>query len=142
MKRAKPSIRVLVDESPSIATEVVNPTIDRVIADESPSATTKIISLTKNKVLAYESPSITTEVVYPTIDSEGNGGGQTNLQGGPTMLRAKTTRPLVHDHIGQREELRKEKNRKHKQASCVRLVAANDKTKGLLLSTLASSGSS
>jgi hypothetical protein len=24
------------------------------------------------------------------------------LQGGPTMLGAKTTRPLVHDHIAQR----------------------------------------
>jgi hypothetical protein len=57
------------------------------------------------------------------------------------MPRAKTTRPLVHDHIGQKEELRKEKNKKHKQASCVRLATTNDKTKGLLLPTLASSGS-
>jgi hypothetical protein len=56
------------------------------------------------------------------------------------MPGAKTTRPLVHDHIAQRKELRKEKNRKHKHVSCVRLVAANDKTKGLLLSTSTSSG--
>jgi hypothetical protein len=34
------------------------------------------------------------------------------------MLGAKTTRPPVHDHIVQREKLRKEKNRKNKHASC------------------------
>jgi hypothetical protein len=85
---------VHVDESPFSTIEVINPTIDR--------------------VLANESPSITTKVVNPTIDSEGNGGRQTNLQGRPTMPRAKTTRPPVHDHIAQRKELRKEKNRKHK----------------------------
>jgi hypothetical protein len=45
------------------------------------------------------------------------------------MPRAETTRPLIHDHIVQREELRKEKNRKHKQASCARLIVTNDKTK-------------
>jgi hypothetical protein len=64
------------------------------------------------------------------------------LQGRPTMPRVESTRPLVHDHIAQREELKKEKNRKHKQASCARLATANDKTKGLLLSTSTSNGSS
>jgi hypothetical protein len=79
------------NESPFIAIEVVNPTTNKVLADESPSATT--------------------EVVHPTIDSEGNGGRQTNLQGRPTMPRVETTRALVHDHIAQREELMMEKNR-------------------------------
>jgi hypothetical protein len=97
--------------------------------DESPFSTTKIINPTTNRVLFYESPSATIEVVDPTIDSECNGGRQTNLQGGPTMPGVETTRPLVHDHIAQREELRKEKNRKHKQASCARLAVTNDKTK-------------
>jgi hypothetical protein len=57
------------------------------------------------------------------------------------MLGVETTRPLVHDHIAQRNELRKEKNRKHKHVSRARLAISNDKTKGLLLSTSASSGS-
>jgi hypothetical protein len=133
--------KVGVDESPFAAIEVVNPTTERVYVNESPFATTKVVNPTTNKVLADESPSITIEVVNPTINSEGNGGGQTNLQGGPTMPRAKTTRPPVHDHIAQREELRKEKNKKHKQGSRAILAAASDKTKGLLLSTSASSGS-
>jgi hypothetical protein len=101
-----------------------------------------VVNPTINKVLNDESPSITSKVVNPTINNEGNGGGQTNLQGRPTMLRAKPTRPPVHDHIAQREELRKEKKKKHKQTSCARLATTNDKTKGLLLSTLASNGSS
>ncbi len=127
--RVKPNIRVPINEAPYATTKVVNPTIDRVLVDESPSTAIKVVNPTTNKVLADKSPSTTTEVVYPTIDSEGNGGGQTNLQGRPTMPRVETTRPLVHDHIAQREELRKEKNRKHKQASCVRPTATNDKTK-------------
>jgi hypothetical protein len=36
--------------------------------------------------------------------------------------------------------IRKEKDRKLKQSSCAGLAASSDKTKGLLLSTLASSG--
>ncbi len=102
----------------------------------------EVVNPTTNRVHVDESPFATIEVVNPSIDSEGNGGGQTNLQGGPTMLGAKTTRPPVHDHIAQRKELRKEKNKKHKQASCAKLAAVNDKTKGLLLSTSASNGSS
>ncbi len=133
--------KVLVDESPLITIEVDNPTTNKVFVNESPSTTTEVVNPTTNKVLVNESPSITTEVVNPTIDSEGNEGGQTNLQGGPTMLKVETTRPPVHDHIAQRKELRKEKNRKHKHASHANLAVANDKTKGLLLSTLASSGS-
>ncbi len=70
--------------------------------DESPFATTKVVNPTTNKVPTDESPSTTIKVVNPTMDNECNGGRQTNLQGGPTMLGAKTTRPLVHDHIAQR----------------------------------------
>jgi hypothetical protein len=79
------------NESTFTAIEVVNPTTNKVLADESPFATTK--------------------VVHPTIDSEGKGGRQTNLQGRHTMPRVETTRALIHDHIGQRKELMKEKNR-------------------------------
>jgi hypothetical protein len=133
--------KIHVDESPFATTKVVNPTTNRVLIKESPFAATKVVNPTTNRVLTDESPSITIKVVTPTIDSEGNGGGQTNLQGGSTMPGAKTTRPPSHDHIAQREELRKEKNRKHKQALHVRLATTNDKTKGLVLSTLTSSGS-
>jgi hypothetical protein len=111
MMRAKPSIMVPINKSPFAATKVVNPTTYKVLADELPFATT--------------------EVVHPTIYSEGNGGGQTNLQGRPTMPRVETTRLPVHDCIAQREELRTEKNTMHKQASCARLTITNDKTKGL-----------
>ncbi len=201
MMKAKPNIKVLVDESPYVAIEVVNPTIHRVLLMNhhllplrliippqirfvlmnhhllplrllippqirfllmnhhvlplrlliSPQIRfllmnhhllLLVVNPTINKVLNDESPSITSKVVNPTINNEGNGGGQTNLQGRPTMLRAKPTRPPVHDHIAQREELRKEKKKKHKQTSCARLATTNDKTKGLLLSTLASNGSS
>jgi hypothetical protein len=65
-------------------------------ADESPFATIKVVNPTTNRVPADESPSATIKVVNPTIESEGNGRGQTNLQGGPTMLGAETTRPLIH----------------------------------------------
>jgi len=132
--------KVLENESPSTTAEVVNPTTNKVLTNESPYVAIKVVNPTINKVLVDESPSITTKVVNPTIDSESNGGGQTNLQGRPTMPRVESTRPLVHDHIAQREELRKEKNRKHKQRA--RLATANDKTKGLLLSTSTSNGSS
>ncbi len=80
--------------------------------DESPFATTKVVNPTTNKVPTDESPSATIKVVNPTMDNECNEGRQTNLQKGPTMLGAKTARPLVHDHIAQREELRKEKKQK------------------------------
>jgi len=69
MMKAEPSIRVPINESPFTATKVVNPTTYKVLADELPFSTT--------------------EVVHPTIYSEGNGGGQTNLQGRPTMPRVK-----------------------------------------------------
>ncbi len=46
MMRAEPNIRVLIDESPSVATEVVNPTINKVLTNESPFTTTKIINPT------------------------------------------------------------------------------------------------
>ncbi len=98
--------------------------------DESPFATIEVVNPTTNRVHVDVSPFATIDVVNPTIDSECNGGRQTNLQGGPTMRGAKTTRPLVHDHIPQREELKKEKNRKHKQASRARLIVTNDKIKG------------
>ncbi len=75
--------------SNTVASEVDNPTTNKVPSDESPFAATKVVNPTTDRVLADESPSITTEVVNPTIDSEGNGGGQTNLQGGPTMPRVK-----------------------------------------------------
>jgi hypothetical protein len=91
--------------------------------DESPFATIEVVNPTTNMVHVDESPST-------TINNECNERRQRNLQGGPTMPGAETTRPLVHDHITQREELRKEKNRKHKQTSHARLVITNNKTKG------------
>jgi hypothetical protein len=42
MMRAKHNIKLHIDESPSITTELVNPTIDRVIANESPSVAIEV----------------------------------------------------------------------------------------------------
>jgi hypothetical protein len=131
---------VLVNESPSVPLRLLIPPQIGFMLMNHHMLPLEVVNPTTNRVHVDESPFATIEVVNPSIDSEGNGGRQTNLQGRPTMPRAKTTRPPVHDHIAQRKELRKEKNRKHKHASYARLVAANDKTKRLLLSTSTSSG--
>jgi hypothetical protein len=117
---------VLANESPFATIKVVNPTTNRGFPNESPFAPTEVVNPTIDKIITNESLFVTIEVVNPTIDCEGNAGGQTNLQGGPTMPRAKTIRPLIHDHIAQRKELRKRKNRKHKQTSHAKLATTND----------------
>ncbi len=46
MMRGEPNIRVPIDESPYVATKVVNPTINRVFTNESPFTTTKVVNPT------------------------------------------------------------------------------------------------
>ncbi len=46
MMKVEPNIRVPIDESPSIAIEVVNPNIGKVLANESPSIATEVVNPT------------------------------------------------------------------------------------------------
>jgi len=68
MMRTKRSIKLLIHESPSVTTELVNPTIDRVIANESPSVAIEVDNHTTNRVCADESPSVAIKVDNPTIN--------------------------------------------------------------------------